>query len=186
MAASTRPLTLGEILDRTVQLYRNNFLLFAGISFLPSAIYVLIAGSAGVYFSSQMPAFPQTAPPNFQLLAVMGLFALLFFLVGLPLLLGILALALSALNYAAFQRNRGDSATLRAAYAYGFRHFWRHVGILFLQFLFAAVIPGFAFSVVIFGATAVTALLAASASGKPFAILSGLLIFLLFIAMFVV
>lgn len=186
MAASTRPLTLGEILDRTVQLYRRNFLLFAGISLLPSAIYVLIAGGASVYFSSQVPVFPQTAPPNLQTVLALGLFGLFFFLVGLPLLLGILAVTLSALNYAAFRRNQGDSATLRAAYAYGFRHFWRHVGILFLQFLFALVIPGFVFTVVLIGAGMVTALLAASASAKPLAILAGLLVFLIVIAMFVV
>jgi hypothetical protein len=32
MESNLRPLTLGEILDRTIQLYRTNFLLFAGIS----------------------------------------------------------------------------------------------------------------------------------------------------------
>jgi hypothetical protein len=32
METNLRPLTLGEILDRTAQLYRTNFLLFAGIS----------------------------------------------------------------------------------------------------------------------------------------------------------
>ena len=186
MAASTRPLTLGEILDRTVQIYRRDFLLFAGISFLPSAMYVLIGGGASVYFSSQVPAFPQTTPPNLQTMLAFGLFGLLFLLVGLPLLLGVLAVALSALNYAAFQRNRGDSATLRAAYAYGFRHFWRHVGILFLQFLFALAIPGSVFTVVLIGAVAVTALLAASASARPLAILAGLLVFVIIIAMFVV
>ena len=31
MESNLRPLTLGEILDRTAQLYRTNFLLFAGI-----------------------------------------------------------------------------------------------------------------------------------------------------------
>jgi hypothetical protein len=186
MAASTRPLTLGEILDRTVQLYRRNFLLFAGISFLPSAIYVLVAGAASIYFSSHVPLVPQATPPNLQVMLALGLFVLLLCLVGLPLLLIILAVALSALNYAAFQRNRGDAVTLRAAYAYGFRHFWRHVGILFLQFLFAGVIPGFVFAVVLFGAAMITALLAASTSGKPFAILSGLLIILFILAMWVV
>ena len=31
METTLRPLTLGEILDRTAQLYRANFLVFAGI-----------------------------------------------------------------------------------------------------------------------------------------------------------
>ena len=74
MAASTRPLTLGEILDRTVQLYRRSFLLFAGISFLPSALYVLVAGGASIYFSSQVQFVPQATPPNLQAMLALGLF----------------------------------------------------------------------------------------------------------------
>jgi hypothetical protein len=187
MAASTRPLTLGEILDRTVQLYRRNFLLFTGISFLPSALYVIIAGSASVYFTSQIPVLQQPAPaPDLQKMLALGLYGLLFSLVGLPLLMGTLALALSALNYAAFQSNRGDSTSVRAAYGYGFRHFWRHVGILFLQFLLAGVVPMAIFGMVLFILTMITALLASTTSGKPLAILSGLLIFLVFIGIFVV
>jgi hypothetical protein len=185
MAASTRPLTLGEILDRTVQLYRRSFLLFAGISFLPSALYVLVAGGASIYFSSQVQFVPQATPPNLQAMLALGLFVFAFFLVGLPLLLVILAVALSALNYAAFEVNRGELATVRAAYAYGFRHFWRHVGILFLQFIFAGVLPGAVFAAAIFVATMLTALIATTA-GKAFAVLGGLLIILLFIALFVV
>jgi hypothetical protein len=41
METSLRPLTLGEILDRTAELYRNNFVLFAGI-FAPYAGVALI------------------------------------------------------------------------------------------------------------------------------------------------
>ena len=32
MQTDLRPMSLGEILDRTAQLYRNNFVLFAGIA----------------------------------------------------------------------------------------------------------------------------------------------------------
>jgi hypothetical protein len=41
METSLRPLTLGEILDRTAELYRNNFVLFAGI-FVPYAGVALV------------------------------------------------------------------------------------------------------------------------------------------------
>jgi len=34
-AIDLRPLSLGEILDRTFSLYRNNFLLFFGITAIP-------------------------------------------------------------------------------------------------------------------------------------------------------
>jgi len=79
MAASTRPLTLGEILDRTVQLYRRNFPLFAGISFPPSAIYVLVTGVWAIYITSQMPALrtgTPNAPPDMQAMLALGLFSM--------------------------------------------------------------------------------------------------------------
>jgi hypothetical protein len=43
MESNLRPMTLGEILDRTAQLYRSNFLLFAGIS-IPYASVLLVLG----------------------------------------------------------------------------------------------------------------------------------------------
>ena len=39
-ATELRPLTLGELLDRTFQLYRNHFWLFVGIMAIPSAFSV--------------------------------------------------------------------------------------------------------------------------------------------------
>ena len=49
METTLRPLTLGEILDRTAQLYRSNFFLFAGIaSVYAGALLVLGLGQIGV------------------------------------------------------------------------------------------------------------------------------------------
>ena len=45
MAVGTQPLTLGEILDRTVQLYRRNFLLLVGIAAPPAAVMALVTGA---------------------------------------------------------------------------------------------------------------------------------------------
>ena len=42
MQTTLRPLTLGEILDRTAELYRNNFLLLAGISSIYSGILLVL------------------------------------------------------------------------------------------------------------------------------------------------
>src|SRR5260221_5259984 len=41
-AFDLRPLTLGEILDRTFTLYRRNFLLFVGISAIPQTLVLAI------------------------------------------------------------------------------------------------------------------------------------------------
>jgi uncharacterized membrane protein len=43
METTLRPLTLGEILDRTAELYRSNFLLFAGISSIYAGIILVLS-----------------------------------------------------------------------------------------------------------------------------------------------
>src|SRR5215471_11262391 len=42
MTTALRPMTTGEILDRTFNLYRNNFILFAGIAVLPPALKLIL------------------------------------------------------------------------------------------------------------------------------------------------
>jgi len=42
MQAALRPMNLGEILDRTFEIYRKNFLLFAGIAALPATLVLAI------------------------------------------------------------------------------------------------------------------------------------------------
>jgi hypothetical protein len=175
MAATTPPLSLGEILDRTVQIYRRNFLLFVGISALPSAVYVLVSGVAGIYFSAHTPALQQPPAAGAQAVVMLFLVLALFALIGLPLLLGVFATSLSALNHAAFERNRGEAVTIRSAYGYSFRHFWRHVGIVFLQFLFAGIIPWAVFAGILFLGAMIIALLTNTGVGKAFAVLFVLL-----------
>jgi hypothetical protein len=168
MPAIPRPLSLGEILDRTVQIYRRNFLLLAGIAAPPAACIVAVTGAASVFLSNR--AFALAGPGKIGIAAgpssmadpqmlLLGLAAGLFFLIGLPLLLGVFAIALAALNYAASRVNRGEPATIQASYGYAFRHFWRHIGILFLQFLFAGIIPYFVLAVVVVFAAGVAAAL---------------------------
>jgi len=61
-----RPLSLGEILDRTFSLYRRNFLLFVGIAALPHLLVLVLTLTQTVV----LPAFGrQTSPLNGQLFA---------------------------------------------------------------------------------------------------------------------
>jgi len=188
-AAVTPPLTLGEILDRTIQLYRRNFLLFVGISLAPSACYVLTYGSVSLYFTSHAKQLQATGAgtPNMQVIfTFLGILAAFLFL-GLPLLAAISSLSLGALNFAASLRNRQQPVTLREAYAYAFKKFWRNLGIFTLQLLFAGVIPGAAFGGVVVIAVIGAALLRAAGSGNPaFAALVGIFVVLLVVALFVV
>src|SRR5271154_2539333 len=101
MTAGTRPLTLGEILDHTVQLYRRNFMLLVGIAAPPAAIMASVTGAAFIFLATRMPSLatagqPAGQPPNLQVLMAIGLVAGVFLIFGIPLLLGTFAVALGA------------------------------------------------------------------------------------------
>jgi hypothetical protein len=55
MDLTLRPMSTAQVLDRTFQLYRNNFLLFAGIAALPPGLILLakLLGAASVPFLSR-------------------------------------------------------------------------------------------------------------------------------------
>jgi predicted secreted protein len=76
MPASLRPLSTGQLLDRTFQTYRQNFMLFAGISALPNAC-VLVLQLALLIFSKRNGANSAEAA------IAAGIFALGFLLVNL-------------------------------------------------------------------------------------------------------
>ena len=48
MSEPLRPQTLGEILDRTTQLYRARFLVFLGISLAPAGVTLALAFAVGL------------------------------------------------------------------------------------------------------------------------------------------
>src|ERR1700722_12618250 len=64
-----RPLSLGEILDRTFTLYRRYFLLFLGISAIPQLLVLA--------FQLVQDEFPQTGALNLVMLAVLMIISLL-------------------------------------------------------------------------------------------------------------
>lgn len=180
MAAGTLPLTLGEILDRTVQIYRRNFLLFLGISILPSALYVSVSGGLGLYYTSRLGGLQHGAAPTPTDMLTVVAAAAVFLFIGMPLLIGVSAASLGALNFAAMWTDRGETASIRNAYAQAFQRFWRYVGIFFLQMLFAFVIPGAAVSVLVFVAAIIGAIASRGGGGPVLAILVGLFMLLVF------
>jgi len=63
--ADLRPMSLGEVLDRTFHLYKNHFWLFAGITALPFSL-LLIAQIAVAAMSSVAAKAPATYTPPFS------------------------------------------------------------------------------------------------------------------------
>ncbi len=124
-----RPLSLGEILDRTFSLYRNHFVLFAGITAIPYML-ILVAGLAQVLFV-KVPNVGriQSGAPQLQASGVSAGDAGFAVLIGLAVLVvagvahllaqGATVFAVSELHLgrtttigAALQRVRGELGTL--------------------------------------------------------------------------
>jgi hypothetical protein len=139
---------------------------------------ILLSSHFFAIAQAQAKAGNTGAPPPMvtQEVAIFGLVLVGFLFIGIPLMLGIFSIAFAALTSASTEIARGQKVTIRGSYGYAFRHFWRHVGVLFLQTLFAGVIPYFVFGALVVIVSVLAAL--ASSSGTT-AVLAPLLVVLL-------
>ena len=130
MDSSLRPLSLGEILDRTAQLYRSNFLLFAGI-------YSVYAGVLMVMNLAQigLTTWVIGPRPSVWLLLLSGfaglLKALLIFLFA--------GAAMAAINRAVTWVHLGEPATIRGAYLSILPHLGRYLWLMTIVAFFIYV-----------------------------------------------
>jgi hypothetical protein len=128
METNLRPMNLGEILDRTAQLYRQNFLLFAGIA----SVYAGAVLAIGLI---------QTALQEWARIAHMTRLALfgsgVALLIMVPLIFVLSGIAGAANNCAVAWVNLGEPATIRGAYRAVLPRFWRYIGIMLLKTFFA-------------------------------------------------
>lgn len=96
MDSTLRPMSTGQVLDRTFHLYRNNFLLFAGISAVPPA--VLLLWQAGFLALALIPA-PIRDVVASETLLILGIIALLVvYLVAFSLATGATVYAVSRVH----------------------------------------------------------------------------------------
>ena len=107
MESNLRPLTLGEILDRTAELYRTNFLLFAGI-FSVYAGALLVLGMLQIALLELLKA---------QHVAGIVLWATIFSIViDWPVIILMLGVSTAAISRAVAWVHLGKPATIRGAY----------------------------------------------------------------------
>jgi hypothetical protein len=93
MDTALRPMSTGQVLDRTFHLYRNNFLLFAGISALPPAVVLLAQAASSVL--SFIPA-PRVDNVTAETLLVLGVIVMVVaYLLALSLATGATVYAVS-------------------------------------------------------------------------------------------
>jgi hypothetical protein len=107
MTAQLRPLSLGEILDRTAELYRNHFLLFAGIASFYAGVTLLLGllqlGLQLLMGANSTSVQLRWVTPTFTLLELLCIFVFA-------------GLAVAANNRAVAWVNLGEPATIRGAY----------------------------------------------------------------------
>ena len=132
-----RPSTLEEILDRTFQLYRNNFWLFLGIAALPLVLALVLAVPIVAIF-----AIPGIAGRIDDPAATIRVIAFMFaFVIFLPLYLGLYAFSIAGITQATIAIQRGEKLTIRAALKMVRPRFWTYLWYLLLQGIMAAIVP---------------------------------------------
>lgn len=128
METNLRPLTLGEILDRTAQLYRTHFTLFAGIFSIYAGVG-LVLNLVQIGLGAAFQRTGVSAKLNWMVLTTA---AIEWFL--LVLLLGA---ALAAISLAVAWVHLGERATIRSAYAATLPRFGRYMGLMTITGLIA-------------------------------------------------
>ncbi len=121
MESNLRPLTLGEILDRTAQLYRANFLVFAGIFSVYSGVALLL-NLAQIGLGALLHAGQRGARPNWVLISTGAAEGVLVVL--------LLGAAVAAINRAVGWVHLGGQATMRSAYASTLPRFGRYLWLM--------------------------------------------------------
>ena len=143
MQSNLRPLTLGEILDRTAQLYRSHFWLFAGIAAVYSGVILLLNL---VQIGLQELLRAENLAQYVILSGVIGLWIQVFvaFIIG--------GLAMAANNRAVGWVHLGEPATIRGAYASILprtgRYIWLMTIVTFVMWAPMAVASAGYFSVI--------------------------------------
>jgi hypothetical protein len=129
MDLALRPMSTSQVLDRTFYLYRNNFVLFAGIAIITPALKLIaLLIQLQIFGPIVMPQQPDQITPQFwQALIVRGLIGMV---VGSVIYLVGTALASSATAYAVSMVHLGRTTTIAEAYGKVKPIFGRIMGML--------------------------------------------------------
>jgi hypothetical protein len=139
-----RPLNLGEILDRTIQLYRERFLVYLGIAIIPTGVVVVFAGSIflvlawfGVWQGNGSSAPLKNPAIGVVVVLLVGVLSL----VALAGLLGVQSLSTAAVNHAVAGALAGRRPTIRGSFAEAWRRSWMYIGLYILQAVIVWIAP---------------------------------------------
>lgn len=172
MSEPLHPSSLGEILDRTVSLYRSRFLVFLGIAAIPT---VIVLAFAAVFFLvvAWIDANGTTALSTAAVVFVV-VFLIVLVLVALPVCLAVTALGNAAMNHAVASAWRDEMIIIRDAYRSAWQRGWSYIGLFLLETLLVWVAPFVAWLVLVFVGAGTAALAQAAGIGGAVAALVGL------------
>jgi hypothetical protein len=128
-----RPMTLGEVLDRTFTLYREHFLLFTGISALPHLVLLIFKFGVLLFQRSALQAPTPGQPPGLPtgfFLSLFGTAVITFVVIGI---------AQSATIWAVSELYLGRDASVRTAYGESMRRIFAVLATIFLVVLATGV-----------------------------------------------
>ena len=123
-----RPLSTGEVLDRTFQLYRSRFALFAGLAVLPAAVSVVMQAVRLLYAAHQSVQVHTGA----NLVRVQLITATLTF-VSLVISLVLYGITQAATTWAVSAVYLAEPAAIRTAYEFALKHWFRYTVIVLRQ-----------------------------------------------------
>ena len=168
-----RPLRLGEILDRTAQIYRAQFLVFLGIATIPAGtMFVFFAGLFGLIAWTSPNASSGAAAAS----GIVWVFVILLSILVVPASLGTSALGEAALCDAGARTFLGHPITIRGAYKAAWHRGWRNVGLLILQGLAIIVGPAVVLAIACF--TIIAVKVSGFSTNNPSPLFVGLLLLL--------
>lgn len=128
METNLRPLSLGELLDRTAQLYRTNFVLFAGIASAYAGVAMLIGVTSAVLLDElQTSRLGSRGTWQVQIFSSVSLIVMLL----------VSNIAGAANNRAVAWVHLGEPATIAAAYRGILPRFGRYLGLGAMKLLLA-------------------------------------------------
>jgi hypothetical protein len=163
------PSTLSEILDRTAQIYRSRFLVFFGIAAIPTAVLLVFVGIVALLVLRVGPV--NNSSPVFAGVAVALLVGGVF-LLALPTLLAVTALAMAAMSHAAARAFLGQPIGIRDSYRAVWPHGWRAIGLYVFEIVVIWVVPFSAWFVMVMFSTVLAALGAGSTGGGALLVLA--------------
>jgi hypothetical protein len=173
------PSSLSQILECTARIYRSGFLVFLGIAVPPTVLLLLFASIAA-------PLILRVAPGAGSSSILAGQFALVasavLFLIALPILLALTALANAAMSHAAARAYLGQPIDIRGSYRAVGQRGWRIVGLFVFEVLLVWIAPFAAWSILLlFSAALATLAQSEQFAARGLFILSALLVLAAFI-----